>query len=231
MDKIAIVTDSMANISRELRKRYDVRIVPIPVVFGQQVFRDGVDITPAEFCRRLREEKTLPTTTTPSVGEFLKLYTELSQAAEAIVSIHVSGEVSTTVEMAREASRMLPTIPIQVIDSRPVIMSQGFIVLEAARAAAAGASLSQVVERAKALIPKVDLFATLDTFAASQAVHHHSLIMLGFLLPPTLAGWDGVISRPEGLALAALYLSYLAWLFRGRAPGRSGVIKAVFALD
>lgn len=115
----------------------------------------------------------MPTTTTPSVGEFLKLYTELSQAAEAIVSIHVSGEVSTTVEVAREASRMLPTIPIQVIDSRPVIMAQGFIVLEAAGAAAAGASPSQVVERAEALIPKVDLFATLDTLEYLQRGRPH----------------------------------------------------------
>ena len=77
----------------------------------------------------------------------------------------------------------------------------------------------------------IGLVAAIYPFAASQAVHHHSLIMLGFLLPPALAGWDGVISRPEGLALAALYLFYLAWLFRGRAAGRSGVIKAVFVLD
>lgn len=168
MDKITIVTDSMANIPPELVKKYHIHVIPCRTVFGREVFRDGVDMTPTEFYRRLRESDNLPTTSTPSMGEFLELYRRLGRETEGIVSLHLSRELSATVKVAMEASRMLPDIPIRVIDCRTATMAQGFIVLEAARAAAAGASLSQVVERAEALIPKVNLFATFATLEYLQ---------------------------------------------------------------
>ncbi|HID86414.1 MAG TPA: DegV family EDD domain-containing protein [Anaerolineae bacterium] len=81
----------------------------------------------------------------------------------AIVSIHLAREFSATIEVAQEASQMLESTPVRIIDSRSAAMAQGFLVLEAARAAAAGEGLDQVVKRVQELIPRVNLVATLDT--------------------------------------------------------------------
>jgi DegV family protein with EDD domain len=133
------------------------------ILFGEQVFRDEVDLTAPQFYRMLPEAQTPPSTSTPSMGDFLRLYQRLSQEAEAIVSIHLAREFSATIEAAQEASQMLESIPVRVIDSHLVAMAQGFVVLEAARAVAAGEGLDQVVKRAQELIPRVNLIATLDT--------------------------------------------------------------------
>jgi len=163
MGKIAVVTDSVANIPTELAEKYDVHVIPLLVIFGRETFRDGVDISPQEFYRRFRESDDLPTTSVPPLGYFLEFYREVARGAEAIVSIHLSTHLSATVETAKAAGKELPDIPIQVIDSHTAGMAQGFIVLEAARKAFSGASLEEVVEGARELIPKVKLLATLDT--------------------------------------------------------------------
>lgn len=163
MGGIAVVTDSLANIPAELVEKYDIGVIPVLVIFGHETYRDGIDMTPKEFYCRLRESEELPTTAVPSMGEFVKLYHRVGQEAEGIVSIHISSKLSATVEVAEAASRTLPEIPIHVVDSYTGAMAQGFIVLEAARAAAEGAGLEEVAERAREMVPKVDLLATLDT--------------------------------------------------------------------
>ncbi|MEA3345294.1 MAG: DegV family protein [Chloroflexota bacterium] len=162
MRRVAVVTDSAANLPPELVEKYQIAVIPLLVVFGREAFRDGVDITTREFYRRLRTEDQLPTTTTPSVGDFLSLYSKLSQKAESIVSIHLSRGLSATVETAEEAAQMFDEVPVHVIDSRTAVMAQGFIALEAARAAQGG-GLEAVVARAEEMISRVDLIAMLDT--------------------------------------------------------------------
>ena len=170
MGKVAVVTDSMACIPAELVEAYGIHIIPVYVVFGQKVFRDGVDLTPAQFYRMLRTTEVMPSTATFSVGECLELYTELSQDAEAIVAIFISKEFSATVETALEAKRLLTEggerspVPIRVIDSRTTAMAQGFVALAAARAAAEGRSLSEIIRKAEDVICRVSLMAVVDTF-------------------------------------------------------------------
>jgi len=233
MDKIAIVTDSVANIPPELTEKYHIQVIPLLIAFGRAVFRDGVDITPAEFYRRLRESDDLPTTSTPSMGEFRELYRRLGREAEGIVSIHVSGELSTTVEAAEQASRMLPDLPIRVIDTNSAAMAQGFIVLEAARVAAAGANLSQVVERAKALIPKVNLFLTLDTLEYLQRGGRigRAAALVGSVLQmkPILYINDGVIDvleKPRTRARAVQRMVEIMEMQVGANPLHAAVVHA-----
>ena len=170
MGKVAVVTDSMACIPAELVEAYGIHIIPVYVVFGQKVFRDGVDLTPAQFYRMLRTTEVMPSTATFSVGECLELYTELSQDAEAIVAIFISKEFSATVETALEAKSLLTEgeerspVPIRVIDSRTTAMAQGFVALAAARAAAEGRSLSEIIRKAEDVICRVSLMAVVDTF-------------------------------------------------------------------
>jgi len=164
MRKVVIVTDSTATVPRDLIQELDIRIVPVPFSFDNQTFRDGVDITPAEIYRRLSNGKSIPTTAAPSVGDFLRVFAAAGQEGSGIVSIHMSPDLSTTYNVAVAASHLADDVPIRVFNCRTVAMGQGFVVLEAARAAAAGATLDEVVSRAEEVAPKVNLFFTLDTF-------------------------------------------------------------------
>jgi DegV family protein with EDD domain len=142
---------------------YGIHVVPFGLIFGDKVFRDGVDMSPNEFYHMLAEVDELPTTSQPAVGDFLRVYEPLSREVDAIVSIHIPHEMSGVCSTARAAARMIEAVPIHVIDSRTAVTAQGFIVLEAARAAAAGANADQVVARVGEMIPRVHLLATLES--------------------------------------------------------------------
>lgn len=163
MAQVAVVTDGAAAMPPELVEEYDIAVVPFQLIWEGETLRDGIDITPSQFYRRLRTAKSLPTTSQPLAGDFVRLYGELSKKAEAIASIHIAEEFTGTYNTALLAAKQAATVPIEVIDSRTATMGQGFLVLEAARAARRGASLSEVVARVKSLIPKVHVIATLDT--------------------------------------------------------------------
>lgn len=126
MGRTAIVTDSTADIPSHVADALGISVLPVLVRFGDQELRDGIDITPPEFFRRLREADELPTTSQPSAGEFGELYRELSKSADSIVSIHVSEELSGTLASAYAAKTQLdlPT-PVHIVDSRSVSMGLG----------------------------------------------------------------------------------------------------------
>jgi len=163
MARIAVVTDSAACVPAELVRKYEIHVVPFELIWNGQSFRDGVDITPTEFYRRLRKSNSWPTTSQPALGDFASLYTQLGRYADGIVSIHAAGELSATLRTAQLAAEQASPVPVRVIDSRTGATAEGFVVLAAARAAAAGANLEEVAAAARAAIPRVGLFATLET--------------------------------------------------------------------
>lgn len=163
MSKIAVVTDSGACLPAELVQRYHIHVVPFELVWDGRSYRDGIDITPIEFYQRLRKAASLPTTSQPALGDFAALYARLGREAEGIVSIHAASELSATFFTAQLAAEQASSVPIQIIDSRTGGAAEGFVVLAAARAVAAGGNLEEVVAAAKATIPRVGLFATLET--------------------------------------------------------------------
>lgn len=159
-----VVTDSTATVPSDLGQALDIRIVPVLLVLGNQTFRDGVDITPGDVYRWLRVSKQIPTTAAPSVGDFVRIYAAAAQEASGIVSIHMSPDLSATYNVALMASQLVEGAPIRVVNCHTAAMGQGFAALEAARAAAAGATLDEVVRRVEEVVDKVSLFVTLDTF-------------------------------------------------------------------
>jgi DegV family protein with EDD domain len=163
MNTVAIVTDSGACMPAELVSKFHIHVVPFLLVWEGQSFRDGVDLTTGQFYQMLRRANDLPSTSQPSVGDFLRIYAKLSREAEAIVSIHVAGEMTGVMNSARTARDCLNDPPVYLIDSRTAAMAQGFIVLAAARAASEGRGVAEVIEAAKAMIPRVRLYAVLDT--------------------------------------------------------------------
>jgi len=163
MNRVAIVTESSSNLPPEVVEEYGIHVLPLKVIWEEKVFRDGVDLSPQEFYSRLRMDHYMPTTAAFSPSEFLETFRSLAQEHEAIVAILLSQDLTGSVEAAQIASQMAPTLPVHIVDSRTAAMAQGFIVLEAARAAAAGATAEQVVARAQEMIPRVQFLATLET--------------------------------------------------------------------
>lgn len=163
MSKVVVVTDSSATVPADLVQELGIRVVPVLLNMNGQTFRDGLDITPGEVYRRLRASKRLPTTAAPSVGDFLRVYAAVAQEVSGIVSIHLPPELSATYTVASTSSQLVDDAPIRIVDSQSVAMGQGFVVLEAARAAASGADLDAVVARAEQVARKVHVLATLDT--------------------------------------------------------------------
>jgi DegV family protein with EDD domain len=164
MKKVVVVTDSSANVPAELVHKLNIRIVPIVLALDGHAFRDGVDITAADVYRWQRENKLLPTTSAPSVGDFLRVYAAAAEEASAILSIHLSPKLSATYHVAATASQLVDNVPIRILNCHTAAMAQGFVVLEAARAACNGADLDTVARRGEEVATKVRLLATIGTF-------------------------------------------------------------------
>ena len=163
MGRIAIVTDSAANLPPEVAEQNDIHVVPLSIVWGEETLRDGVDLSPQEFYRRLGTDGQEVTTSAPTPAQLIEVLDELSRAADAIVAVLLARELSSTIEEAEAVQQLRPDLPLHIVDTRTAAMAQGFVVLEAARAAAAGGTLEQVIERAQEMIGRVHILAALET--------------------------------------------------------------------
>ena len=161
--KVLVVTDSSATVPTDLVQQLDIRIVPILLQVDGQTFRDGVDITAKQVYQWQRSGQRLPTTSSPSVGDFLRVYAQAAEEASGIVSVHLPPSISAIYNVALTASQLQTDVPIRLVNSHTAAMGQGFVVLEAARAAANGADLETVVARAESVASRVNLLAMIDT--------------------------------------------------------------------
>lgn len=202
MAKVAVVTDSTADIPREERERLGIEMVPLKVHFGEETYLDNIDLTPEQFYQKLRAFDGLPTTSQPSPGDFLEVYRRLAEAGHSIVSIHLSSAMSGTYQSAQLARSMLPDADITVVDGRTATYGTGMLAVAAAEAAAAGASSREVVERVMELRKTMRLYFLVDTL---EYLHRGGRIgraaaLFGSLLnvkPILTIGDDGVITPVE----------------------------------
>lgn len=168
---VAIVTDTTACLPPDLVARYGITIVPLHIVFGGRTFVDALDADTSAFYALLRDARDRPTTAAPSPGMFIDAITKAAAAssAGAVLVITVSKQFSAMYDSAHvaieEARASLPGVDLRLLDSRNAAMAQGFVVLEAARAAADGASVEQAIARAEAMASRVTLLAMLDTLS------------------------------------------------------------------
>ena len=163
--KIVVVTDSSAYIPEEAQGGLDIPVIPLWLIWGEERLRDRVDIDPPTFYRRLRADKTIPTTSQPSAGEFEGFFRQVAVGgADAIVAIFISSKLSGTIPNAQAAQELLSTeLTVRVVDSLSTSMGLGFITLAAARAAAAGKSLDEVVAVAEGMRNRVQVLFAVDT--------------------------------------------------------------------
>ncbi len=161
---IKIVTDSTCDLPQDLLQEYGVTVVPLYINFGDQGYLDGVEITRQEFYERLPESDPLPTTATPGVDAFKQVYEDLADSgASEILSIHISISLSATVDVARTAANETKKVPVTVLDSQKLSLGTGFLVLSAAKAAAEGKSMDEIVSMLDEQTSRTYVIAALDT--------------------------------------------------------------------
>ena len=162
---IKIVTDSSSDIPPEIARELDITIVPLSLRFGAQTYRDGIDIMPEEFYRRLVDEPVHPATAAMSPGDFAGVYDKLAGQAEGIISIHLSQKVSAAYDAAMQGRSLMENkgCPVEIIDSRFVTIALGLITIAAARAAQAGKDMQEIVVQVNALVPCMRVYGILDT--------------------------------------------------------------------
>ena len=163
MAKIAVVTDSVACIPPDLIAQYGIHVAAVQVIWDRKTYRDGIDMTMKEFYQRLRTDKTLPTTSSAIQGDYIEIYESLNGKVDGIVVIALSGTLGASYSTAISAAEIVTGTPIEVIDTSTAMLSQGFIVLEAAKVAAKGGTMQEVVQAARDAIPKVTIFFAMDT--------------------------------------------------------------------
>lgn len=157
----AIVKDSTACMPRDLLRHFQITIVPLTVTYDGVTYRDGLDIAPEKFYQRLSHVSQLPVTSPPSLESLIATYEALAETHDGILSVHLSAAYSRTVDVACQAAAAVD-IPVEVIDSRSVSMGTGFVVLAAAHARAAGATLVEAAETARALAPRLHVRLVVD---------------------------------------------------------------------
>jgi len=164
---VKVITDSGSDITQEEAKRLGMKVVPIYLRFGNEVYPDGVNITCDEFYRRLSQDPVHPSTAAPSPGDFAAAYEEVAQETDEIISIHITSKHSAVYDaalMGKEIARgKNHRLKIEVVDSKGVTMWQGLVAIAAARAAEAGANLQQVLAEAQRTIKQLRVIALLDT--------------------------------------------------------------------
>lgn len=161
---VRIVTDSTCDLPQAIVDAHGITVVPLYINFGDQGFLDGVEISRQEFYQRLPKSDPLPTTAMPGVDAFRQTYNRLAEGgASEILSIHISISLSATVDVARTAAKQTQKVPVTVFDSQQLSLGTGFLVLSAAKAAADGLPLDEIVAMLEEQTSRIYVIAVLDT--------------------------------------------------------------------
>ena len=167
MKKVAVITDSISCLTRELVEQYGIRIVPINLYFAGKIYKDWVDITPDEAYELFLKDPESFKTSGSNPSDWAEACREACAEAESILCITLSSRLSGAYNGVLEAKEHLktefPRTPIEVLDSQTVTAAEGFVALAAARTAEEGKSLAGVVEAAREMMGKVTFLALLDT--------------------------------------------------------------------
>jgi DegV family protein with EDD domain len=202
MSKIALVTDSTTYMPPELVKKYNISVAPQVLIWGDQTYRDGVDIDSREFFTRLKTAKVMPTTSQVAVVSFQEIFQGLVDKDFEVLAILVSAKLSGTVQSAIQAKELMGAAgeKIHIVDSQSVAMALGFQVLAVARALEQGASLMEAINLAEKSHQYTGVFFAVDTL---EFLHRGGRIggaqrFIGTMLnmKPILAIQDG---RVEGI--------------------------------
>ncbi|MCL2281489.1 MAG: DegV family protein [Dehalococcoidia bacterium] len=211
---VKIVTDSTSDIPAEIAKELGITVAPLVVLFGRESFKDHVDITTEEFYHRLAKDSIHPTTTQPKPHVFVNIYQELLSQNNEILVIVISSKLAGVFRSASNAVKIVEGKGrIEVIDSKLATLSLGLVVIEAAKMAQNGMSLSEISAAVKAILPNSNTIVAFDTlkYLSRGGRIGKAQVMLGSRLSvkPVLTLKDGEVSpvtRLRSMSAAADYL-------------------------
>jgi len=216
--KVAIVTDSTADLPAQLVRSRGITVVPLTLNFEGRSLLDGVEIRPSEFYRRLPNATTHPTTSQPSAGQFAEAYSQLLNDHAEVVSIHISEKLSGTYASAVQGAEMTDPKRVHVVDSQLVSMSLGLITLAASEMAASGADAESIVARASEMRPHVQTYfsvATLEFLRRGGRIGRASALLGSVLqVKPVLCIRDGLVTPLERVRTFDRALNRIAELTR-----------------
>ncbi|HIC94074.1 MAG TPA: DegV family protein [Anaerolineae bacterium] len=223
---IKVVTDSTADVPQELLERYDIRVVPINIQFGQETYQEGIDIDRPTFFRKL--EEAMPTTSQPSPGQFVEVYRQLAEEGHSIISLHVTSKHSGTYQSALLAKSMLPEADIEVFDTLSISMGTGYQVLAAARAAEEGRSMGEILRLLEGIRSRMHLYltpATLKYLQKSGRVGKLAGVLASLLsIKPIIEVEDGLLEVSEKVRTRGKALDRLVEL-TAQAVGTTELVK------
>jgi len=200
MSKIAIVTDSTSDMPKDIAKKLEITVVPLTVIFEKEVFLDdGKEITIDEFYKKIRSVKKLPTTTQPTPKDFIKVYSNILEEYDSIISIHISKKISGTINSAELAKKELPGKDIEIIDTGYVHFPLGFIALKAGQLAQEGKSKQEILKNISDLQSKVKVLfipSTLEYLKRGGRIGKAKGLIASILeIKPILTIHDGEVSQ------------------------------------
>jgi DegV family protein with EDD domain len=233
---VRIVTDSTADLPAALAQDMGIAVVPLNVHFGDEVFTDGDTIHSDEFYQRLVSSSSLPKTSQPAIGAFMETYQQLLADADGIVSVHISSQVSGTVNAAQLAVSELGSNAIEVVDTLQASLALGLIAIAAAKVAQSGGSLAEVVAEAKSASQRARFFGLVETLEYLEKGGRigKAQALLGSLLriKPILTLREGVAHPVEKVRTRAKGLERLAAIAAELAPIEAiGVMSSDVAED
>ena len=237
MSNVAIVTDSAASIPEAIIERLNIHWVPYYIHRGQEVLRDLVTIQRDAFYEWLPTARELPKTASPGPGDYVQMYEGLAQneGVREIVSIHMTSKGSGAYQAARVAKEMLeekiPSLRVEVIDTLNVSMCQGWMVIEAARAARAGKSLDDIVQQVKQMMPVTQMIQTADTLKylyMGGRIGRAKHLVGSFLNIKPLIGMDDGVIVPLGQARSRIKAYETMVGMIEAAAGKMGKIKIAY---
>ncbi len=236
MRNVAIVTDSCASIPEPLLSALNIHWVAYYIHRGQEVLRDLVTVQREEFLRWMERASFVPTTASPGPGDYLEMYQNLAkQGFREIVSIHMTSRGSGAYQAACVAQSMvretLPELRVEVVDSRTVSLCQGWMVIEAARAALSGKPADQILALVNRMIPVTQMIQTADTlkylYMGGRIGRAQSLLGTILNIKPVIGMEDGVIVA-LGKARSRLSAYKMMVEMIERMAGARGKIKIAY---
>ncbi|OZM56515.1 fatty acid-binding protein DegV [Lottiidibacillus patelloidae] len=165
---IAIVTDSTAYLPKEVREEHNIYMVPLNVIFGSESYQEELELTTDQFYEEIKKRDQLPKTSQPAIGNLLEMYEKLAEDYDEVISIHLSSGISGTFQSAVSAGNMVDGIKVHAFDTEISAMAQGFYVLEAAKMAKQGKTVSEIITRLEEIKESMKVY-----FMADDLSHLH----------------------------------------------------------
>ncbi len=168
MSRIGIVVDSTADVPFSFYQEHHITVVPLKVHFGEESFKDWIDIDPETFYRRLKSLPVLPKTSQPSAADFENAYRNLAKENDSIISIHISSKLSGTVNSAQAAKAALPQIPIYIVDTGLASIGTAMVTQAAIREIGTAASIEKVIKAVEKVAEHIVILFAVDTLEYLQ---------------------------------------------------------------